>query len=87
MKILTRIRKKWQALSKVQKVTVVSNQPLTVNDIEYVKETVKAGIDSNIDLITICVKLACSMEHLISPTLIRIEKIEKGQYEVSLLKE
>lgn len=86
MKILSRIRKKWQVLSKVQ-ITVVSNQPLTVNDIEYVKETVKDGIDSNIDLLTICVKLACSMEHLISPTLIRIEKVEKGQYEVSLLKE
>lgn len=87
MKILSRIRKKWQVLSKVQ-ITVVSNQPLTVNDIEYVKETVKDGIDSNSDLLTICVKLACSMmEHLSSPTLIQIEKIKKRQYEVSLLKE
>ena len=41
MNIIVKIRKKWQIFSKVQKVTVVSNQPLTVDDIGYVKETVK----------------------------------------------
>ena len=86
MNIIVKIRKKWQIFSKVQKVTVVSNQPLTVDDIGYVKETVKDCVNSNVNFLNICIKLACSMEHLISPTLIRIKKIKKGEYEVSLLK-
>lgn len=85
MKVLARIRKKWQIFSKVQEVTVLSNQFLAPDDIKYIKDVVKDGIDSNVNHLIICVKLACSLE-LISPTLIRINELNKGEYEVSILK-